>query len=78
MLRNPLASPDILGVNHAASLAFVGALLYAVTARDGAAAALAFAGGMAGLILLKMLAKTHQPMKLALTGVALLPCSARY
>lgn len=39
IVRNPLASPDILGVNHAASLASVGALLYAVTARDGAAAA---------------------------------------
>lgn len=37
---------------------------------------LAFAGGMAGLILLKMLAKTHQPMKLALTGVALSACWA--
>ncbi|EMV2563133.1 iron chelate uptake ABC transporter family permease subunit [Shigella flexneri] len=39
-------------------------------------AALAVAGGMAGLILLKMLAKTHQPMKLALTGVALSACWA--
>ena len=27
IVRNPLASPDILGVNHAASLASVGALL---------------------------------------------------
>ncbi|SLO32102.1 Fe(3+) dicitrate ABC transporter permease subunit FecD [Klebsiella pneumoniae] len=49
IVRNPLASPDILGINHAA---------------------------MAGLILLKMLAKTHQPMKLALTGVALSACWA--
>ena len=27
IVRNPLASPDILGINHAASLASVGALL---------------------------------------------------
>ncbi len=39
IVRNPLASPDILGINHAASLASVGALLYAITIRDGAAAA---------------------------------------
>ncbi|MGQ7789286.1 iron chelate uptake ABC transporter family permease subunit [Shigella flexneri] len=52
-----------------------GLYFYAVTARDGAAAA-GLAGGMAGLILLKMLAKTHQPMKLALTGVALSACWA--
>ena len=69
IVRNPLASPDILGVNHAASLASVGALLLMPSLPVMVLPLLAFAGGMAGLILLKMLAKTHQPMKLALTGV---------
>ena len=75
IVRNPLASPDILGINHAASLASVGALLMP-SLSVMVLPLLAFAGGMAGLILLKMLAKTHQPMKLALTGVALSACWA--
>ncbi len=75
-MRNPLASPDILGINHAASLASVGALLLMPSLSVMVLPLLAFAGGMAGLILLKMLAKTHQPMKLALTGVALSACWA--
>ncbi|AYL61411.1 TPA: Fe(3+) dicitrate ABC transporter permease subunit FecD [Citrobacter youngae] len=76
IVRNPLASPDILGVNHAASLASVGALLLLPSLPVIALPLLAFAGGMAGLILLKMLANTSQPMKLALTGVALSACWA--
>ena len=76
IVRNPLASPDILGVNHAASLASVGALLLMPSLPVMVLPLLAFAGGMAGLLLLKMLAKTHQPMKLALTGVALSACWA--
>ena len=76
IVRNPLASPDILGVNHAASLASVGALLLLPSLPVIALPLLAFAGGMAGLILLKMLASTSQPMKVALTGVALSACWA--
>jgi len=76
IVRNPLASPDILGVNHAASLASVGALLLLPSLPVIALPLLAFAGGMAGLILLRMLANTSQPMKLALTGVALSACWA--
>ena len=76
IVRNPLASPDILGVNHAASLASVGALLLLPSLPVVALPLLAFAGGMAGLILLRMLANTSQPMKLALTGVALSACWA--
>ncbi|MFP5593857.1 Fe(3+) dicitrate ABC transporter permease subunit FecD [Kluyvera sp. 142486] len=76
IVRNPLASPDILGVNHAASLASVGALLLLPSLSVIALPLLAFAGGMAGLILLRMLANTSQPMKLALTGVALSACWA--
>ncbi|HCR4041950.1 Fe(3+) dicitrate ABC transporter permease subunit FecD [Citrobacter freundii] len=76
IVRNPLASPDILGVNHAASLASVGALLLLPSLPVIVLPLLAFAGGMAGLILLQMLANTSQPMKLALTGVALSACWA--
>ena len=76
IVRNPLASPDILGVNHAASLASVGALLLLTSLPVIALPLLAFAGGMAGLILLRILANTSQPMKLALTGVALSACWA--
>ncbi|MGE9552975.1 Fe(3+) dicitrate ABC transporter permease subunit FecD [Erwinia amylovora] len=76
IVRNPLASPDILGVNHAASFASVGALLLLPSLPMIALPLLAFAGGMAGLILLRMLANTNQPMKLALTGVALSACWA--
>ncbi|MDM3220841.1 Fe(3+) dicitrate ABC transporter permease subunit FecD [Citrobacter sp. Cf088] len=76
VVRNPLASPDILGVNHAASLASVGALLLVPSLPVIALPLLAFAGGMVGLILLRMLANTSQPMKLALTGIALSACWA--
>ena len=76
IVRNPLASPDILGVNHAASLASVGALLLLPSLPVIALPLLAFAGGMVGLILLRMLANTSQLMKLALTGVALSACWA--
>lgn len=76
IVRNPLASPDILGVSHAASFASVGALLLLPSLPVIALPLLAFAGGMAGLILLRMLADTRQPMKLALTGIALSACWA--
>lgn len=76
IVRNPLASPDILGVNHAASLASVGALLLLPSLPVIALPLMAFAGGIVGLILLRMLANTSQPMKLALTGVALSACWA--
>lgn len=76
IVRNPLSSPDILGVNHAASLASVGALLLVPSLPVIALPLLAFAGGMVGLILLRMLVNTSQPMKLALTGVALSACWA--
>lgn len=76
IVRNPLASPDILGINHAASLASVSALLLIPSLPVMALPLVAFAGGMAGLFLLKMLANTRQAMKLALTGVALSACWA--
>lgn len=76
IVRNPLASPDILGVNHAASLATVGALLLIPSLPVIVLPLLAFAGGMAALLLLRMLVKTSQPVRLALTGVALSACWA--
>nr|EGT0022437.1 Fe(3+) dicitrate ABC transporter permease subunit FecD [Citrobacter freundii]EGT0458047.1 Fe(3+) dicitrate ABC transporter permease subunit FecD [Citrobacter freundii] len=76
IVRNPLASPDILGVNHAASLASVGALFLLPSLPVIALPLLAFTGGITGLILLRLLANTSQPMKLALTGVALSACWA--
>lgn len=76
IVRNPLASPDILGINHAASLAPVSALLLLPSLPVIVLPLLAFVGGMAGLALLRMLASTRQPMRLALTGVALSACWA--
>ena len=74
IVRNPLASPDILGVSHAASLASIGALLLLPSLPVILLPPIAFAGGIASLILLRMLANTRQPIKLALTGVALSAC----
>lgn len=71
IVRNPLASPDILGVNHAASLASVSALLLLPGLSVFWLPLLAFLGGMAAMLLLFALARTSQPMRLALTGVAL-------
>lgn len=74
IVRNPLASPDILGVNHAASLASVGALLLLPALPVMALPLLAFVGGMAGLLLLRWLAPSRGPVRLALTGIALSAC----
>ena len=63
IVRNPLASPDILGVNHAASLASVGALLLLPSLPLIALPPLAFAGGMAGLVL--FLLQISQPPRRA-------------
>lgn len=71
IVRNPLASPDILGVNHAASLATVSALLLLPGLSLFWLPLLAFVGGMAAMLLLFALAGTARPMRLALTGVAL-------
>ena len=71
IVRNPLASPDILGVNHAAGLATVSALLLLPGLSLFWLPLLAFIGGMAAMLLLFVLAGTARPMRLALTGVAL-------
>lgn len=76
IVRNPLASPDILGINHAASLATVSTLLLIPTISVSLLPLLAFGGGLAGLVLLRLFANPSQPMKFALTGVALSACCA--
>lgn len=76
IVRNPLASPDILGVNHAASLTAVSGLLLLPSLPAIFLPLLAFGGGIAALLLLRILADTTQPMRLALTGVALSACWA--
>ncbi|MER2471296.1 Fe(3+) dicitrate ABC transporter permease subunit FecD [Photorhabdus laumondii] len=71
IVRNPLASPDVLGVNHAASLASVSALILFPSLSVLWLPLLAFGGGMAALILLRAIAGPSSPLRLALVGVAL-------
>ncbi len=71
MFRNPLASPDILGVNHAAGLASVGALMLLPSLSVMWLPPLAFAGGIAAFVLLRLVSGRSAPLRLALTGVAL-------
>ncbi|MCC8457346.1 Fe(3+) dicitrate ABC transporter permease subunit FecD [Photorhabdus aegyptia] len=71
IVRNPLASPDVLGVNHAASLASVSTLILFPSLPVQWLPLLAFCGGMAALILLRAIAGPSSPLRLALVGVAL-------
>ncbi|WP_434659182.1 Fe(3+) dicitrate ABC transporter permease subunit FecD [Klebsiella sp. MISC125] len=76
IVRNPLASPDILGINHAASLASVSALWFMPSLSLLWLPLLAFIGGMSAMVILIALAGFSRPMRLALTGVALSACWA--
>lgn len=76
IVRNPLGSPDILGINHAASLASVSALWFMPSLSPLWLPLLAFIGGMAAMVILIALASFSRPMRLALTGVALSACWA--
>jgi ferric citrate transport system permease protein len=71
IIRNPLASPDILGVNHAAGLASAGALMLLPALPVLWLPPLAFTGGIAAFVLLRLMAGRSAPLRLALTGVAL-------
>lgn len=72
VIRNPLASPDILGVNHAAGLTSVVALTLFPALSVMWLPPLAFAGGLLAFLLLRLLAGyASPPIRLALTGVAL-------
>lgn len=76
LVRNPLASPDILGINHAASLASVATLYFIPSLSVLWLPLVAFSGGMAAMLALIALAGFARPMRLALTGVALSACWA--
>ncbi|WP_445495370.1 Fe(3+) dicitrate ABC transporter permease subunit FecD [Photorhabdus sp. SF281] len=71
IVRNPLASPDVLGINHAASLASISALILFPSLPVLWLPLLAFGGGIAALILLRAIAGPSSPLRLALVGVAL-------
>lgn len=71
IVHNPLASPDILGVNHAASLTIVSILMLIPALPVIWLPLLAFIGGIAGLLLLRLIAGASSPMRMALIGVAL-------
>ncbi|ATM87078.1 MULTISPECIES: Fe(3+) dicitrate ABC transporter permease subunit FecD [Yersinia] len=72
VIRNPLASPDILGVNHAAGLTSVIALTLFPALSVIWLPPLAFVGGLLAFLLLRLAAgRTSPPVRLALTGVAL-------
>ncbi|MGE6242908.1 Fe(3+)-hydroxamate ABC transporter permease FhuB [Ectopseudomonas guguanensis] len=74
LLRNPLASPDILGLSAGATLAVMLALTWFGGALLGAVAPLAaFVGCLAVLALLMLLGRRHQysPALMALLGISL-------
>ncbi|MEX0622268.1 FecCD family ABC transporter permease [Saccharospirillum sp.] len=73
VVRNPLASPDILGVTGGASLAVVVTTLAWTGAPVTLVPFVALAGGLASAGLLLWLARSqlHQPTSLALIGIAL-------
>lgn len=71
IIRNPLASPDILGVNHAAGLMSVGALMLFPALSVLLLPPLAFTGGITAFVLLRLMSGRSAHLKLALTGVAL-------
>ncbi|MBC3945177.1 Fe(3+) dicitrate ABC transporter permease subunit FecD [Erwinia persicina] len=71
VIRNPLASPEILGVNHAAGLCSVSALMLFPALPVLWLPLLAFAGGLLAFVLLRRLAGHSAPLRLALLGVAL-------
>ncbi|MDP9942018.1 Fe(3+)-hydroxamate ABC transporter permease FhuB [Ectopseudomonas alcaliphila] len=74
LLRNPLASPDILGLSAGATLAVMVALTVFGGALLGAVAPLAaFVGSLAVLVVLMLLGRRHHysPALMALLGISL-------
>ncbi|MEU9332292.1 iron ABC transporter permease [Streptomyces sp. NPDC048290] len=69
--RNPLASPDVIGVGHGAAAATVLALATGTVASPGALPVVSVAGGLAAAALVYVLAWRHgmQPSRFVLTGV---------
>lgn len=72
VIRNPLASPDILGVSHGAGLAAVVLMTLFPTVSIYWLPSAALAGGIgAAIILFLVVGSKTKPVKLAITGVAL-------
>ncbi|MFJ6083921.1 FecCD family ABC transporter permease [Streptomyces sp. NPDC092369] len=71
--RNPLASPDVIGVGHGAAAATVLALSTGVIASPGALPIVSVVGGLAAAALVYVLAWRHgmQPSRFVLTGVGI-------
>ncbi|KPI06053.1 ABC-type transporter, integral membrane subunit [Actinobacteria bacterium OK074] len=71
--RNPLASPDVIGVGHGAAAATVLALATGTVAAPGALPVVSVAGGLTAAGLVYVLAWRHgmQPSRFVLTGVGI-------
>ncbi|MFI9174173.1 FecCD family ABC transporter permease [Streptomyces lincolnensis] len=71
--RNPLASPDVIGVGHGAAAATVLALATGAAASPGSLPAVSVAGGLTAAALVYVLAWRHgmQPSRFVLTGVGI-------
>lgn len=71
--RNPLASPDVIGVGHGAAAATVLALATGAVSSPGATPAVSVAGGLAAAALVYVLAwrRGMQPTQFVLTGVGI-------
>lgn len=71
VVRNPLASPEILGVNHAAGLMSIGTLMLFPALPVMWLPLLAFIGAVLAFAVLRLAAGSSSPLRLALLGVAL-------
>ena len=72
VVRNPLASPDILGINNAAGLVAVTVLIFLPNLAFYWLPIFAFIGGVLSFILLWMICGFNfRPLKMAIIGVAL-------
>jgi len=71
--RNPLASPDVIGVGHGAAAATVGALATGVASSPSAMPVVSVLGGLAAAALVYALAWRNglQPGRFVLTGVGI-------
>jgi iron complex transport system permease protein len=71
--RNPLASPDVIGVGHGAAAATVLALATGAVSSPGALPLVSVTGGLAAAALVYALAWRHgmQPSRFVLTGVGI-------
>ncbi|WP_374707306.1 MULTISPECIES: Fe(3+) dicitrate ABC transporter permease subunit FecD [Rodentibacter] len=72
VVRNPLASPDILGINNAAGLVAIAALIFLPQLTFYWIPLFAFIGGTLSFILLWIICGFHfRPIKMAIIGVSL-------